>query len=80
MAFEKRDMSGALFKNTKKEKETHPDLSGDCIVNGQEMWVSGWTKEGKNGRFISLSFKPKKPVAAPEPAVEAPDFDDDVPF
>lgn len=58
---EKRDNSGVLFKNTKKEKDTHADYEGNCTVNGQEMWMNAWLKKDKNGStFMSFSFKPKK--------------------
>lgn len=61
MAFEKRDNSGTLFKNAKKEKETHPDYNGDVTVNGESYWISGWLKKDRNGNtFMSLSFKPKQ--------------------
>lgn len=57
MAFEERDQSGSLFKNTRKEKDSHPDYQGKAIINGQPVYVSAWLKEGKNGQFLSLAFK-----------------------
>ena len=61
--------SGALSKNERKEKDTHPDFAGSVEVDGVEYWISGWKKEGAKGPFISLSFKPKdesKPAAKPK--------------
>ena len=61
MAYEQRDGSGSLFKNDKREKDTHPNLTGTVMVGGVEYWASGWTKERANGeKWISLSFKPKE--------------------
>ena len=58
---DKRDNSGVLFKNTKKEQPNHADYEGNCTVNGQEMWMNAWLKKDKNGNtFMSFSFKPKK--------------------
>jgi hypothetical protein len=60
MAWEHKEGSGALFKNAKKEKDSHPDYRGDAMVNGTLMEIAAWIKEGKNGgKFMSLSIKPK---------------------
>lgn len=82
MAFEQKDNSGSLFKNEKKEKETHPNMRGSAKIDGIEYWVSGWTKEGKNGKWISLSFKPKEetPPQAKKPTSKFDDMASDIPF
>jgi hypothetical protein len=60
MAYEQRDNSGSLFRNDRKEKESHPDRTGSAMVDGVEYWVSGWIKQDRNGnQFMSLAFKPK---------------------
>ena len=59
MAFEQRDNSGSLFKNDKREKDTHPNARGRAKIGGVDYFVDAWTKEAKDGtRYQSLSFKP----------------------
>lgn len=92
---ESRDNSGLLGINDRKEKDSHPDRKGSCVVGGVEYWVSGWDKENQYGPFISLSFtrKDEKPShqkgtvpvtnrPAPQKTTSRPDesFTDDVPF
>lgn len=60
MAFEQRENSGSLFKNDKREKDSHPNATGSAKIDGVEYWVSAWTKDGKNGKWQSLSFKRKE--------------------
>ena len=87
MAFERRDNSGSLFKNERKTQDNHPDYSGTIMVAGVEYWLNGWLKEGKKGRFFSLSVKPKEaradtyspPKGSPK-VDDFDDFDDKVPF
>ena len=56
MAFEQRDLSGVLFKNTEKKTEKHPDYQGDATINGQTYRLAAWIKTGKKGKFMSLAF------------------------
>lgn len=50
---------GVLFKNDRKETEKHPDYKGSVNFNGQDCWLSAWLKDGKSGKFMSLSVTPK---------------------
>lgn len=60
MAFELKDNSGSVFKNKRKEKDTHPDFTGEAKVKGVVHWVSMWVKQDKNGNpYYSFSFKEK---------------------
>ncbi len=55
---------GAIFKNDRKEKETHPDLGGTINVEGKDFYINAWKKESKKGiPFYSLSVKVKEVVA-----------------
>lgn len=96
MAYEKRDMSGTLFKNDKREKDSHPNATGTAIIDGVEYWVSAWTKQGQKGPFQSLAFKRKEERKqeiqssydrddddlgpGARPRGGGPDLDDDIPF
>lgn len=61
MAYEQRDNSGSLFKNDKKQDgDNKPNYTGSVMINGVEMWISAWLKDGQNGKWMSLSFKPKE--------------------
>jgi len=60
MAYVQKENIGSLFKNDRKEKETHPDYKGDINIGGVNYWLSAWVKEGKNGKFFSLSVNMKE--------------------
>ena len=84
---DKRDNSGVLFKNDKKETGNHPDYKGNITVNGQDYWLSAWIKEGKSGKFMGLALSPKE-QQAPQKAKMSErskstgfdDMPDDMPF
>ena len=63
-----RDNSGSMSRNTRKEKETHPDFKGKALIAGVEYWISGWKKESEDGPWMSLAFEQKKKEEAPPPA------------
>lgn len=84
---------GALFKNDRKEKETHPDYKGSVNAAGVDYWLSAWLNESRDGKkYMSLSLQPKeqqnneRPQTLAEksngkpPAADDEPFSDDIPF
>lgn len=83
MAYEQKDNSGSLFANDRKESDKHPDRQGSALIDGVEYWVSGWIKDGKKGKWLSLAFKRKDAARGADKARQEPvgsDLDDTIPF
>jgi uncharacterized protein (DUF736 family) len=82
MAYEQKDMTGSLFRNDRKEADTHPDYKGSALINGVEHWLDAWINTAKDGsKYMSLKLKPKE-VRATQPSGFTPEthLDDCVPF
>lgn len=80
---------GALFKNSRKTKDSHPNMTGRINVEGKEYWISAWTKTDRSGnRFQSLSVSPVETdnrsngnrTSGRDQADDHDDFDDDIPM
>jgi hypothetical protein len=72
---------GALFKNDKEGGNPKwPDYRGHINVDGAEFWLDAWIKDGKKGKFMSLSIKPKVDGGQRKTRDEAPPPDSDIPF
>lgn len=74
--------SGVLFKNDRKAEPKHPDYKGELDVDGQKFWLSAWIKDGRAGKFLSLSITPKQ-AAGPRresPPSGDPAPNDEIPF
>lgn len=83
MAFETREGSGALFKNSKRDKDSQPNARGECRIDGVLYEVSAWTKKDKNGNpWQSLAFKRKQDTPPASGARRPRDSDsgEEIPF
>lgn len=84
-AYETRELSGSLFKNTsKREGKQDADYQGRCKIGGVEFYINAWLNESKAGvKYMGLKFKEIMPSAAspePGPAPSRPELNDDIPF
>lgn len=85
MAYEQKDLTGSLFKNERKETDSHPDYKGSALLNGVDHWMDAWINTAKDGsKYMSLKFKAKEARGEPKRGYSMPaepaDLDDDVPF
>lgn len=85
---------GALFKNQKRTKDSHPDYTGsftltrallkawEGAMEGDEHRVdlAAWIKEGKRGKFLSVSVS--APYEGERKSTPRPSVseEDDAPF
>ena len=84
--YEQKDNSGAIFKNDKKETESHPDYKGSARVAGIDYWVSVWVNtSAKGNKYMSTSFTAKEQVqdqgiTQAKQAMSIEELDEDIPF
>ena len=93
MAYD-NNFTGIISKNERKETDKHPDIKGQCEIDGVQYWVDGWakTRNSDGGKFYSLAFKRKDAAKAAPAKAAAPvqgkpagntgfdDMTDDVPW
>ena len=71
--------TGAIFKNTKKEKETHPDYRGAINVDGQDKEIALWVRTSQKGmQYFSVSIS--EPYIAESKSEPQGQHNDDLPF
>jgi hypothetical protein len=84
LAWEQKEGSGSLFKAEQKSEKA-PGYRGDIMLGGVVYEIAAWVKEGKNGKFFSLSGKPKENVNRSQgyksqAGDEKEELSDDIPF
>jgi hypothetical protein len=60
MAFENR---GSIWRNEKKETDSHPDFTGTINVGGVEYWLNGWKRApdaSPKSPAMKFTVKPKE--------------------
>jgi uncharacterized protein (DUF736 family) len=58
MAYETKDMTGALFVNDKGGNDKRPDYRGDCVIGGRKLSIAGWKKVSAGGKvYLSLKLQ-----------------------
>lgn len=83
MAFTHKPNTGSLFKNDKRETDSHPNAKGSALIDGVEYWVSAWTNDGNQGKYQSLKFSRKDENKTSRKEYSEPPADepnDDLPF
>jgi len=80
MSDKKYDNYVILFRNEDKAKDTYRDYQGSITVAGTEYWLSAWIKDGKRGKFMTLSVKPKQQAATSAKSSLTDDMIDAIPF
>ena len=87
--YQQKDNSGALFKNDKKESDSHPDYKGSAMIDGSDYWVSGWINVSSAGtKYMKFSYSPKEQVhsngvqqvQAAVGGMSLAQLEDDIPF
>jgi len=74
------DNTGILFRDDRKSSNKERDYRGELTIAGVGYWVSGWIKQGKKGKFLSLTIKPKDAPAIDKSKPLADERGDTIPF
>lgn len=85
-SYEIKNNTGSAFKNTRREKETHPNMTGKGMIDGKMKWISVWVKERDNGeKWLSFGFKDVETKEEADRGAKisrpfADDLNDSIPF
>ena len=86
---------GSIWKNDRKEKDTHADFAGSINIDGVEYWLNGWKrKPDAHPKAPAMSFTVKRKEVQPDaqpttqqdqgfrdkPATQSDFADDEIPF
>lgn len=66
---------GAIWGNAHKKKDTHPDFTGNAVIDGVEYKVVAWKRRpNANPKAPSLKFKFEKAQVDIEEQLHADDL------
>ena len=60
-----------LFKNTNKQKDNHPDFTGNVEIDGVKHRLSGWNRKDKNGNSYISGALSLEETSSEEATVDA---------
>jgi hypothetical protein len=85
MAYEQKNLRGALFKNERREREEQPHYKGTCMIDGVLYRQSAWLTKAASGlTYMSLSYTKASDLpggrASPQIANDLELDDQDIPF
>lgn len=89
MSYELKNGEVVIFKNTNPKSEKAPAYTGKAMMDGIELEISLWVKEGKQNKFFSGRIGQKMKKAEDKTSVNRPELPepddlqsqtDDLPF
>lgn len=69
--YQHKESKGALHRNQFKEQEKHPDYRGGFCWKGEQLEVSAWLNEDKNGKKY-LGLEIKEPYSKSDSEIKEP--------
>lgn len=75
---EQKELTGVLFKNDKRDKDTAPLYMGKCMIKGEMLYISAWVNKSNDGTktFMTLKFNEPKTNEINDTTIS----EDDLPF
>jgi hypothetical protein len=61
MTYTPKDLTGTLFKNEKRQKDSDPQYNGTVFIGGEPYWINLWRNTKEDGRhWLAVKLKPKQ--------------------
>jgi len=72
MAYTVKNMEGRMFKNSRKERASQPDMTGSFVIDDQDFRLAGWWTTPKNNPDGEKYLNLKISVMGDAPTVTPP--------